>query len=539
MQTDRVAEVVVGGGRAYGTGYRISARLVLTAGHLLDAAGARSGAGPVCEVRLGGRPEPLTAEPVWRADGPDLALLRLAAEDAAAAGTVRPAVLGELPAGVTGSVPFAAIGFPAYAQRSGDARLRGLERRDSRRIDGAIQLGSNLKSGLLDLSVTSAPPVERSGNGPDPWSGMSGAALFVEDGAVLVGVQGSRLPAAGSRSAEAEPVTAALADPEFRGLLAREGVPPAPVPVEVPGTAAPDPLRSVLAQQELVEGFADFKKNLTPERLPFVSPGSDHPADPENLFQRLVTRPDRGVLLVGAAGTGKTRTGLETGRCALAAGWRVLHSLPGEDAHALDRIAEEAFAETGPVLVVVDYFNDSSLDLPAIRHRFLPEAARRGVVVALLASVRPGWLQRTDRALLHEVFDEVELRQDDAFQLQVTGSALEARAPTAVRKLGRDRMVALCGRRPIVALLVGREVERRVAAGLELPDGAGFRASGELPSWLERRLGEDGLGVGGRTDAFRRARAAPVLVAAAAAAAACPQPWPEVTAAARAASVAF
>jgi hypothetical protein len=290
----------------------------------------------------------------------------------------------------------------------------------------------------------------------------------------------------------------------------------------------------VIPQQELVEGLGDFRRNLTPERLRFVSPGSDHFADPDNLFRRLVASADRGVLLVGAAGTGKTRTSMEVGRRALDAGWRVLHVLPGEDASVTDQIAEEVFADTSPVLVVVDYLNESLLDLPALRHRLIPEAYRRGVSVALLASVRPGWLRKADRALLHELFDEVELRQDEEFQREVTDNAVTTVAPTAIRQLGMDRVLAVCGRRPIVALLIAQELERRVAAGLSIPETAGLRAGGELPAWLERRLREDGLAVAGREDTFHPARASSALVAAAAATAACPQPRREVTAAARA-----
>jgi len=158
--------------------------------------------------------------------------------------------------------------------------------------------------------------------------------------------------------------------------------------------------------------------------------------------------------------------------------------------------------------------------------------------VALLASVRPSWLQKANRALLHELFDEVTLRQDAEFQQQVTDVALEALAPTAIRRLGADHMTAICGRRPIVALLIAGEVERRVKAGLSVPETTeirGLRSGGELSSWLERRLNEDRLTVGGRVDEWTPARASYGLVAAAAAAAACPQVHDEIVASARAA----
>ncbi|MFF3969539.1 trypsin-like peptidase domain-containing protein, partial [Streptomyces rubiginosohelvolus] len=534
----RVAEVVVrhGDRTEYGSGYRISSSLVLTVAHLLGPLDEA----PACTVLLGGDDTEHPVTPVWRSTGRDLALLRLGFATEAGTDTgegpsvVSPLALGRLPDG-TGSVPFTGIGFPAYAQRAGSDRVRGLRRRDSRQVGGSVHLGSNMKSGYLDLSFTTAPPEGRGPGGQDPWQGISGTALFTQDGTLLIGVQSQRLPAAGTGSAEAEPITVALEDPQFVSLLALDGVPPQAVAVELPGGDRGESLPSVVPQKELVAGFGDFKKNLTSEHLPFVSPGSDHRADPQNLFISLVTSADRGVLLVGAAGTGKTRTGLEVGRLALRAGWRVLHVLPGEHQALSEQLAKHVLAEPGPVLVVIDYLNESQLDLPALRHRLIPAAHRQGIPIALLASVRPGWLQKADRALLHELFDEVELRQDDDFRRQVTGNALTRLAPRALHEFGEDRMMAICGNRPIVALLVAREIERRVESGLSVPLVAGLRSSGELPGWLERRLNEDGLTVPGRKDTFTPAHASYGLVAAAAAAAACPQPRAQVVSAARAA----
>ncbi|MFI1441739.1 trypsin-like peptidase domain-containing protein, partial [Streptomyces fructofermentans] len=534
----RVAEVVVrhGDRTEYGSGYRISSNLILTVAHLL---GPREET-PTCTVLLGGDDAEHPVSPVWRATGRDLALLRLSfpAETGAAADedpeVVPPVALGRLPDG-TGSVPFTGIGFPAYAQRAGSDLVRGLRRRDSRQVGGFVHLGSNMKSGYLDLSFTTAPPEGRGPGGQDPWQGISGTALFTEDGALLVGVQSQRLPAAGTGSAEAEPIAAVLEDPAFVGLLTLDGVRPQAVAVELPGGDQSNPLPSVVPQKELIKGFGDFKKNLTPKHLPFVSPGGSHKADPQNLFMSLVTAADRGILLVGAAGTGKTRTGLEVGRLALQAGWRVLHVLPGEDLGLTEQVAEHVLAEPGPVLVVIDYLNASQLDLPALRHRLIPAAHRKGIPMALLASVRPGWLQKADRALLHELFDEVELRQDDDFRRRITSNVLTRLAPRALHEMGEDRMMAICGNRPIVALLVAREIERRVEAGLPAPFTSGLRSSGELPGWLERRLNEDGLTVPGRKDTFTPVHASYGLVAAGAAAAACPQPRAQVTSAAHAA----
>ncbi|MGW4114648.1 hypothetical protein ACWEFJ_27555 [Actinosynnema sp. NPDC004786] len=318
------------------------------------------------------------------------------------------------------------------------------------------------------------------------------------------------------------------------GTAIQVGVNNGSITVNAPGAR----LRAVLRQQEFVDGLGDFKKNLIGDRVPFVSPGDDHPAHPARIFAKLRASDERGVLLVGPAGTGKTRTGVEVGHEALRAGWRVLHVMPGEGRGVLDELIGEVFAEASPVLVVVDYLNESQLDLVGLRHRLLPEVRRNHAKLAVLASVRPGWLLRADRAQLHELFDEVELRQDESFQRLVTENALRNLAPTAVARLGMARMVEVSRRRPVIALLVAREIERRVTAGISLPETAALRSGGDLSPWLHSRLREDNLTVPGRENHFRPARASAELAAAAAAAAACPQALPEVTAAAHACLVA-
>ncbi|MFJ6143800.1 caspase family protein [Streptomyces anulatus] len=316
---------------------------------------------------------------------------------------------------------------------------------------------------------------------------------------------------------------------------------------ERPATGA-DPLASVIPQERFVRGLGGFERNLTPECLPYVSPGPDHETERSRLFHRLRDAGDRGVLLVGAAGTGKTRTVLEVGRLALDEGWRVLHLRPSGREDVTTEIIHRVLAGDTPVLVVLDYLNhyfrknddNPRLDLTTLRHQLLPEARHKGIKVAFLATARPGWLRKTDEIHLYELFDEVDLRQDEEFQRRVAEQALARMAPTAIARFGMDRMWEICGHRPIIALLVAREVERRVAAG-GLRELSGLRASGELSSWLRSRLEEDDLAVTRREEtrhgrtAFHRVSASELLVAAAAAAAACPQEYAEVVAAAKAA----
>ncbi|MFB7306102.1 caspase family protein [Streptomyces sp. NPDC056192] len=318
--------------------------------------------------------------------------------------------------------------------------------------------------------------------------------------------------------------------------------------VSEPPPPGPDPLPSVIAQERFVRGLGGFERNLTPECLAYVSPGQDHETERSQLFRRLRESDDRGVLLIGAAGTGKTRTVLEVGRLALDEGWRVLHLRPSGKEDVTTEIIHQVLAGDTPALVVMDYLNhyfrknddNPRLDLTTLRHQLLPEARHKEIKVAFLATARPGWLRKTNEIHLYELFDEVDLRQDEEFQRLVAEQALTRMAPTAIDRFGMDRMWEICGHRPIIALLVAREVERRVDAG-SLRDLSGLRASGELSTWLRSRLEEDDLAVvqsektrhGGT--AFHRVSASELLVAAAAAAAACPQEYAEVVATAKAA----
>ncbi|MER5310208.1 caspase family protein [Streptomyces sp. NPDC002773] len=310
---------------------------------------------------------------------------------------------------------------------------------------------------------------------------------------------------------------------------------------EQASSPGPDPLLPVIAQERYVAGLGAFERNLTPECLPYVSPGKGHETERSQLFSRLRDSDGRGVLLIGAAGTGKTRTVLEVGRLALDKEWRVLHLRPSGKEDVTAEIIRQVLAEDTPALVVMDYLNhyfvqdddNPRLDLTTLRHHLLPEARRKGIKVALLATARPGWLRKMNEIHLYELFDEVDLRQDEEFQRLVAEQALTRMAPTAIERFGLDRMWEICGHRPIIALLVAREVERRVATG-GLRDLSGLRASGDLSTWLRSRLGEDDLAVVQSKGTRQGGTAFHRVAAAAAAAAACPQLYAEVVATAEA-----
>ncbi|WP_242911433.1 trypsin-like peptidase domain-containing protein [Actinomadura terrae] len=168
----RTVEVLVeDGAKGFGTGYRVSDRLMLTCRHVVDAPGAAT-------VRLATPDGSLAvaADRIWTAEGAevDLALLRV---PAGALPAVAPAVLADVDPWGTGRATFSCWGFPASHERTG--ALGAV--RDVDQVDGEVLLGANVKTGLLDLHRHDAP--QRAGMS---YKGLSGGPVLV--GGKLVGV---------------------------------------------------------------------------------------------------------------------------------------------------------------------------------------------------------------------------------------------------------------------------------------------------------------------------------------------------------------
>jgi len=496
----RVAEVI-GSGGTYGSGYRISTHLVLAAAHLFppETFGhrVRFASGQFLPARL-----------VWRGGKElDVAILRL---DLSSEGEVAPVVFGQLRDGLE-RPGFEVVGFPAFSARDGGIR-------DAKHVSGTIQPLSYDKSGLLDLNITTAAPRDAEDN---PWRGFSGAAVFSEDGH-LIGVVSRRLPRAGTSSADASNIVLAFDQPGFREALAADGL--WAVPVQVSGASAGLRLAPVLEHSQALASLVGMRRNLTDERLPFVSPGQDHASNPANLLRRLQDRAnDRGAVLVGPAGSGKSRTCFEVAKLAELAGWRALHVVPGEPLATNDHIAEAVFGGSKPAVLIIDYLNECrGIDLLDLRQRLLPEAKNRGIPVGVLASARPGWLLTAEGEHVRWTFDDVELRVDGEHTTAVRKNILAAEAPKALAELGDDRLAALCGARPIIAMLIAREIEHRVLAGSLSKDVLGLR-TGDLLGWLERRLEEDDLHTRRPRSALDIVEPGPLVKASAALTAACPQ----------------
>ncbi|MFD7907893.1 hypothetical protein ACFV4G_37365 [Kitasatospora sp. NPDC059747] len=301
-----------------------------------------------------------------------------------------------------------------------------------------------------------------------------------------------------------------------------------------PGVTPDRGLRRVLPHDEVVRGLLGRRTYLTSGQLSFISPGLGHAADPAALLRRLSVPGARGVLLIGPAGSGKTRTCYEVAEGAQRAGWWVLHVQSHSSVTVEDLAQEVLGAKRDRVLVLFDYLDAcSQVDLPALANVLLPEAKRTGIDVGVMASVRPaghhGLLQRGAA----ELFDDVRLRQDEDHQVRIVEHILREVAPGALRRWGMAALSRTCGRRPVIALLIARALEQLLAAGRAAPDLTRV-PRGELHGWLREALRRDSL-----TSAIERDPVSPLeqvapsvwQLAATAAVVVCPQPRAAVEAA--------
>ncbi|MDX3866884.1 trypsin-like peptidase domain-containing protein [Streptomyces europaeiscabiei] len=183
VQAERVGEVIVklpGGGRR-GSGYLAAAGRVLTAAHVVaDAAGIQI---RFDADRPGERVVAATVE--WADAGIDVAVLAVPAMPGVS--EVEPVRFGRIGERDT-ELHCRAMGFPLFKLREDKD---GSRYRDSAHVTATCLVLSNRRQGTLDLKVH--PPAEphdkdKSPDLPDPWEGMSGAAVF--SGGRIIGVIG-------------------------------------------------------------------------------------------------------------------------------------------------------------------------------------------------------------------------------------------------------------------------------------------------------------------------------------------------------------
>lgn len=356
--------------------------------------------------------------------------------------------------------------------------------------------------------------------------GLVECVCATQDGAAAANLGESRaglftsvfLPELGAGPAWPPPLRAAFA--RARAVMARSSDGQLPhlrtrwrdgdVHVHAPAPPPPPYLRT---HAETLRRLRSEERYLTDDRLPFVSPRPGHEAAPDRLLSQLArgtgAGSGRGVLVIGVAGAGKTRTCFEVASRADRAGWLVLHLVPGSGVSARDLVtAALAQADRQPsrdgasrgarrVLLVLDYLDSyTGLHLRDLDEQL--QAHDPGCRIALLASARPGARARFDENALGHLFRVADLGRDDPahreqdreHRADIARRIFETVAPGARKAWGDPRLIEVCSERPVFALLLARVLEQQVEAGRRTPDLSELRP-GELMRWLRRRLAAD------------------------------------------------
>lgn len=532
----RIAEVIVSrseGKNSRASGYLVADGKVLTAWHPLEKASAvqvRFNADRQGEAKY-------EASVEWSDDETDVAVLAFTPSACGpSASSPGPAPPGRHPAPATAPASFGcvsesaarveclAFGFPLFKLREG--AYRDLEAAELTCLPVA-----NRRQRTLDLKTVRPPSPDddpRGGktgrDGGDgstnaaykPWEGMSGAAVFSRGR--IIGVVTSHYASDGGAltAARIDSLQDRLPADELlrlEQLLGCGGLGAGDL-VDVGLPEFPTGVRTHL--QMLAKRFS-HDKYLTSDHITFVSPGEHHDADPDKLLERLAAASapgsrSLGVVLVGAAGTGKTRTCFEVAARADRQGWTVLHLAPKKliTAEELAKVVGDLHARNRDVLLVLDYLDGyERLDLHELAEevRSEPTSSAR---LAVIGSLRPGAVPRATGQL--RVLDQVKVSQEGEHQTAVATRIIEAVATKAVTAYGSARLADVCGHRPALTLLIARAIESRVReqthGGLDL---SGLRNLRDLQFWLKDRTLED---LGDSPTA---------LLASAVAAASCPQ----------------
>ncbi|MEU8127014.1 serine protease [Micromonospora sp. NPDC049049] len=461
----------------FGSGFLVAGRAVLTCAHvvagarevLLNDAVGNEYTGHV--AHLGDRRPPGTSI------APDLAIVEI--DDPAVDASPFPiAEIDRTGMGTLESVRI--VGWPRFmdtADKTGRSTYSAV---------GTIEDMTRRREGLLRVDVSGSPPANVEPG--SPWQGFSGAPVFADGH--LVGVVTTHGLPEGPSALTAIPLTVNLPD-GWRTALRATHV--SPLHIVRPGPAGPP---CVVHHQTVLRSLNGYRSSLLYDVMPYVEPHAEAVWRPSSVWQRL--RADDGpnaVLVSGHGGIGKTRTLLEVAGMAVEDGWTVLHVRAGNAARVVDHLTTFVRSSFAPVLLVVDYLNQSlakDLDLPQLLALIQQNRRGSGPHLAVLASARTGWLLTPAHAREVVALEQIQLAPEAADLRAICASLAQAVAPRAAEQLGLDTLLGYTDAvRPILTLLVARQIEDRVTRGLALPRAT--MDAHDLRQWLELRLDEDQL----------------------------------------------
>ena len=322
-------------------------------------------AGPRGDVRLA---EPLPGTIAWAGTGDlDAALVELPGQPKAPDGFFPFGLAwGDLIG--TRPVPVMITGMPEFAAASTGYRI------ETETTRGEVDPGTYVASDRYAVNLAEGWP----GRWQD-WKGMSGSAVYSEDGGYLIGVVAwSDKPLEGRRLT-AVPVHTLLADEAFRGVLARHiGDIPYAQPIELaPLLSRPQgagSLGALLRADAALTVFAGRE-----EEIAFLRRWRDPPASPG--------RDVKVLLITGRGGEGKTRLATEFVSRSAGEGWvgGLLHLgvSPAE--------VKVAAYPARPLLLVIDYAAAHAAGTVSLVRAILSARSQAPVRLLLLARSAGYW----------------------------------------------------------------------------------------------------------------------------------------------------
>jgi hypothetical protein len=398
LERGRIAEVWASGGQGgrAGSGYLVSERHVLTAAHVVEpSAGSADG---VCQVRCLDQPEWLDARVAWRHPAFDLALVEMRGASGQAVSPVRfGRVIG------TRSVACTAVGFP-------DAQARPTGDRESEQLDGEIRPLATTKANRLTVHVRGSTPRDI-GTGRTLWAGMSGAAVFAEG--VLVGVVEFDPANFGTDRLVATPISLVASDPEASTVFARAGI-----DLQLEDIPAVPGLNVWTGRRVRTTGGSPSLL-LRSDRA--IVPFRGRQAEIDGLLEWCTSASPLVHLLVGPAGTGKTRLAGEVCRRLAERGWRTGFV---ED-KALDDLVKRVSELGQTALLVIDYA-ETRAGLHDLLARMVDVTPQPRLRVLLLARSTGDWWQALQGASAQ--MEEVLFRTQVQLLGAVDASAIDRAA---------------------------------------------------------------------------------------------------------------
>jgi tetratricopeptide (TPR) repeat protein len=388
--------------RTDGASIRCGSGTLLNNGFVLTSAHGVGGIQEAMTVRLSSRPKPFDAVVAWRqqsARGVDAALVRIVDPE-----FTEPSGLPRLRWGriVTDSpdIPCEAVGFPeANVDQSGV--------RDTYHLLGAIRALGRRKNQRIDLVVDDALQA-RIGS---PWSGMSGAGLFVNG--ILVGVVTRDEAGFGAGKLSATPVTAFVDKPDVARLVRSNGGPPRLEPADLaPLQQPPAPVVSAGSLLRADVAAVAFRGRERTVSLLLRWCESEAGAS--------------AYLVAGPGGQGKTRLAAQLCDVLSRRGWATVDLR----ADARDSDLAALRSARGPLAVMIDYAEQRRAQLDAVAAVL---AAHRKARVLMLARADGEWRRLLGppaeflsfAAVLHlDPLDSAAAERDHAFDEAVADLAV-------------------------------------------------------------------------------------------------------------------